>query len=67
MLNDKIVVKSQQRFRSDHHSVYTEEINKIALSSNDEQRLQTFDKVTTYPFGANAFMVCEGQMLSLRK
>ena len=67
MLNDKIVVKSQQRFRSDHHSTYTEEINKIALSSNDDQRIQTFDKVTTYPFGANAFMVCEGEMLSLRK
>ena len=67
MLNDKIVVKSQQRFRSDHHSVYTEEINKIALSSNDDKRIQTFDKVTTYPFGANAFMVCEGEMLSLRK
>ena len=67
MLNDKIVVKSQQRFRSDHHSVYTEEINKIALSSNDDKRMQTFDKVTTYPFGINAFMVCEGEMLSLRK
>ena len=67
MLNDKIVVKSQQRFRSDHHSVYTEEINKIALSSNDDKRMQTFDKVTTYPFGTNAFMVCEDEMLSLRK
>ena len=67
MLNDKIVVKSQQRFRSDHHSVYTEEINKIALSSNDDKRIQTFDKVTTYPFGTNAFMVCEDEMLSLRK
>ena len=67
MLNDKIVVKSQQRFRSDHHSIYTEEINKIALSSNDDKRMQTFDKVTTYPFGTNAFMVCEGEMLSLRK
>ena len=67
MFNDKIVVKSQQRFRSDNHSVYTEEINKIALSSNDDKRMQTFDKVTTYPFGTNAFMVCEGEMLSLRK
>ena len=33
--NDKIVLESQQRFQSDHHKVYTEEINKIALSSND--------------------------------
>ena len=34
MFNDKIILKSQQRFKSDHHKVYTEEVNKIALSSN---------------------------------
>ena len=49
LFNDKIILKSQQRFRSDHHRVYTEEVNKIALSSNDDKRIQTFDKVTTYP------------------
>ena len=41
LFNDKIL-KSQQRFKSDHHKVYTEEVNKIALSSNDDKRLQTF-------------------------
>ena len=40
-----------------------EEINKIALSSNDDKRLQTFDKITTYPYGTNAFKVCESEML----
>ena len=45
------------------HKVYTEEINKIALSSNNDKRLQTFDKITTYPYGANAFKVCESEML----
>ena len=37
LFNDKIILKSQQRFKSDHHNVYTEEINKIALSSNDDR------------------------------
>ena len=32
--NDDVIVKPQQRFRSDHHRVFTEEVNKIALSSN---------------------------------
>ena len=36
-----IILKSQQRFKSNHHKVYTEEINKISLSSNDDKRLQT--------------------------
>ena len=56
-------MRSQQQFRSDHHKVYTEEVNKIALNSNDDKRIQKFDKVTTYPYGTNAFMVCENEML----
>ena len=40
LFNDKIILKSKQRFRSDHYRVYTEEVNKIALSSNDDKRLQ---------------------------
>ena len=64
LFNDKIILKSQQRFRSDHHRVYTEEVNKIALSSSDDKRIQTYDKVTTYPNGTNAFKICENEILS---
>ena len=38
LFNNKIILKSQQRFKSDHHKVYIEEIDKIALSSNDDKR-----------------------------
>ena len=58
LFNDKILIKSQQRFKSDHHNAYTEQINQIALSSNDDRRLQNFDKIKTYPYGANAFKIC---------
>ena len=47
--------------------MYTEEVNKIAISSNDDKRLQIFDRVTTYPCGTNAFNVCESEMLSKRR
>ena len=66
LFNDKIILKSQQRFKSDHHNVYTEEINKIALSSNDDKRLQTSDRIKTYPYGTNAFKVCESEMLMVK-
>ena len=49
LFNNKMILKSQQRFKSDHHKVDTEEVNKIALSSNDDKKIQTFDKVTTHP------------------
>ena len=61
LFNKKIILKSQQRFKSDHHNAYTEQINQIALSSNDDKILQTFDKITTYPYGTNAFKVCESE------
>ena len=64
LFNNNTILKSQLRFKSDHHKVYTEEVNKIALSSNDNKRFQTFDRVTTYPYGTNAFKVCESEMLS---
>ena len=34
----------------------------MALSGNDDKGVQTFDKVTTYPYGTNTFMVCENEM-----
>ena len=66
LFNIKIILKSQQVFRSDHHNVYTVKIIKIALSSNDDKRLQIFDRITTYPYGANAFKVCKSEMMIMR-
>ena len=65
LFNNQIILKSQQRFKSNHHKVYTEEANKIALSSNDDKRLQTLDKIATYPYGTNATIVCESEMLKV--
>ena len=67
LFDDKIILTSQQAFRSDHHDVYTVKINKIALSSNYDKSLQTFDKITTYPLGTNAFKVCESEMIIVRE
>ena len=67
LFNNKTVYRSQQRFKSYNHDVYTEEVNKIALSSNDDKRLQTFDRIKTYPYGTNALKVCESEMLNGQK
>ena len=45
-------LKSQQRFKSECNNVYTKQINKISLSSNDDRRFdKTFDKIITYSYG----------------
>ena len=51
LLKDEVILKSQQRFISKKHGVYTENINKIALSNNDDKRIVSSDKNTSYPYG----------------
>ena len=37
--SNKSILKLQQRFKIEKHNVFSEEINKIALNSNDDQRM----------------------------
>ena len=43
--NYKLILKSQQRFRSKKHNVVTGEVNKIALSANNDKRIQSIDSI----------------------
>ena len=52
--NKKTILRSQLRFKSETHNVFTEEVNKISLSSNDDKRLQTFDGIASHPYGSIA-------------
>ena len=45
------VLRPQQRFRSENHSVYTENINKIALSCDDDKRIVAADGISSYSYG----------------
>ena len=51
LLNGKIILKSQQRFISNKHDVYNENINKIALSKNDVKRIVLSNKITSHRYG----------------
>ena len=57
LFNNKTVYRSQKRFKSYYHVVYTEEVNKIVLNCNDDKRLQTSDRITTYPYGTSKMMM----------
>ena len=50
LLNDKVILRSQRRFISKKHDVYTEDVNKIALSNDDDKRIISSDKITSYPY-----------------
>ena len=50
LLKDEVILKSQQRFISKKHDLYTENINKIQLSNNDDKRIVSSGKITSYPY-----------------
>ena len=54
-LNNEIIKESQQKFKNEAHNVYNEEVNKTALSGNDDKRLHVYDKITTYYYGASRY------------
>ena len=41
------------------HNVFTEEINKISLSSNDDKRMQSIDSIEAYAYGTSNDLVSE--------
>ena len=57
--NNNPILKTQQRSRSGEHNAFNEDINKIALSSNDDTRIQWVVSVETYVYGMNKDLVCE--------
>ena len=48
IFNKKITKRKQLQFRSDHHNIFTEEINKIATNPFDNKRIMAKDKSYTY-------------------
>ena len=51
LLKDEVMLKLQQRFKSKGHNIHTESINKIAFNNNDDKRIVSSDKITSYPYG----------------
>ena len=57
--SNKLILKSQQRFKTETHNVFAEEINKIALSSNDDTRIHSIDLAKSYAYGTSKVLVSE--------
>ena len=48
----------QHRIKSNLWSTDTLQIDKISLNNFDNKKVRSFDGITTYPYGSNAFKVC---------
>ena len=50
-------MKAQQRFKIERHNVFTEEINKIDLSSNNDKRMQSIYSIEIYAYETSKDLV----------
>ena len=53
--NKPILKKTYQRFKNEIHEV----INKIVLSSNDDEKMQSIDSIETYAYGTSKDIICK--------
>ena len=61
--NNKLILKTQQRFKSEKHNFVPEEVNKITLSANDDKIIQSIDSVETYAYGTRKDLICKKEEL----
>ena len=51
--NNRLILKSLQKFRVEKHNVFTEEVNKIALTDNDDKGMQSIYSIEIYTYEIN--------------
>ena len=60
--NNKSILKTQQRSKSEKYNIFNKEINKIVLGLNDDKRMQSIDLIETYPCGMSKELVTEKRL-----
>ena len=63
--NNRLILKTQKRFKNERHNIFTQEINKIALSLNDDKRLQSSYLKETYANARSKDLVSEKKRLNV--
>ena len=56
IIKNRLILKSQERFKNKIHNIFTGEIVKVALSSTDDIRIQSIDLVETHAYGTKQKM-----------
>ena len=57
--NNNLILKTQQRFKSENDNAFTEEINSFTLTSNDDKWMQSIDLIETYAYEKSKDLLSE--------
>ena len=59
----KLILKTQQRHKSEKYTVFNEVIDKVALSSNNDERMRSIDSIETYAYGTSKTLKCRKEKI----
>ena len=67
--NNKVILKTQQRFESKRHrhNAFTEEINKMMINSNDDKNIQSIESIETDAYGTSKDLVSEKEEIKCKQ
>ena len=57
--SNKTILKIQQRFKNERHTVFVAEMNRITSSLDDHERIQSIDSIETYAYGTSKYLVSD--------
>ena len=63
--NNNLILKIWQKSTIERYNVFTKEINKIALISNDDKRMQSIALIEMYAYGTSKKIVSEKEDINL--
>ena len=63
---NKLISKSQKRLRSKKHNAFTEEVHKIALSANDNEKIQSADSIEAYAYGTSKYIIRKNEKIRFK-
>ena len=54
-----MILKSEQKFRRNKRNIFTESVNKIVFSANDDERIQSVDVIEIYAYEMSIDLFCK--------
>ena len=65
-MKNKLILKTQQRFKSESHNVFTKKMDEIAASSNNYQKTQSTDTIEICIYGMSKDLVSEKEEIKCK-
>ena len=65
-MKNKLILQTQQRFKSESHNVFTKKMYEIAASSNNYQKTQSTDTIEICIYGMSKDLVSEKEEIKCK-